>query len=124
MYEPWCDAELLKGLEQIREHPVWGQAPAAMEDVSWLPKSVSLVEFLEALRVVTANRMLENKSLQQLQQAFLGFAEAMHPSIQQLQFAKMTPDSVRNENVSSVTVGLITCVYWIKVCDVLAMQMY
>lgn len=94
-----------------------------MEDVSWLPKSMSLVEFLKTLKVVAANRMLDNKSLQQLQQAFLGPASATHPRIQQPQFAMMTPDSVTIENVSNDTMGVMMCVNWIKDCDVLAVQL-
>lgn len=124
VYEAWCDAEhLLEGLAHLQDHPEWGQAPAAMEDVSWVPESVSLVEFLKTLRVVAANRMLDNKSLQQLQQAFLGPINPTRAGIQQQQFAMMTPDNVRNANASSDTVRVMTHVHWITDCDVLATQL-
>lgn len=105
VFEPWCDAEhLLEGLEHIRDHSVWGKAPAPIKDVSWLPQCASLVEFLKTLRVVAAYRMVDNKILQQLQQAFLGPVNATHARIQ---LAMMTPDSVRSENVSSDVMGVI-----------------
>ena len=117
---------MLEGLEHIRGHPVWGKALACLDDDSWCPGFILLGQLRKTLARIAANRMLDDKSLQQLQKAFPALVikvEATSEHEQQLQCAMMSPDSVREQplSVRGDTMRNVTGACWLKGCAVLVM---
>lgn len=105
---------------------MWGEALACLDDDSWCPRFILLGEFRKTLAMVAANRMLDDKSLQQLQKAFPALVtkvEAASEHEQQLQWAMMSPDSVREQplSVCGDTKHNVTGACWLKRCAVLVL---